>query len=216
LGLSWQVFNGKLCEKKALYFMTITWHGQNCFSLEGKSATVLIDPPAGRLPKANVDILILPEVVKHDDLKGLKTEPFMVETPGEFEIKGVSIKGMAPSTSANLVYRLEMEGLHIGHLGSLNKSDENIEAFFDGVDILLVPTGGGEVLAPDAAAEVVSSIEPRVVIPMHYKEAGSTGLQPVAKFSEAMGMNGIEPLNKLSISPKDLPNEETRLVILQA
>ena len=139
----------------------------------------------------------------------------IVETPGEFEFKGVFIRGLAVGESSSLIYRIQIDGLSVGHFGTLAKSDETIEAFFDGVDVLCVPTGGGEVLTPTAAAEAVSSIEPRIVIPMNYRSSGASHLQPVEKFCQAMGMNGIEPQNKLSLTAKDLPHEETRIVILQ-
>lgn len=196
--------------------MQITWHGQNCFSFEGKSAVVVVDPSAGRLPRANVDVLVLPRPINEDDVKGLKTTPFVVETPGEFEAKGVFVRGMADGGSGCLMFRFEIDGIHIGHLSSLAKKDQAVETFFDGVDVLCVPTGGDTVLSPTDAAEVVSSIEPRIVIPMHFKTAAEKNLQPVEKFCQAMGMAVVEPQAKLSLQAKDLPHEDTSLVILSA
>jgi L-ascorbate metabolism protein UlaG (beta-lactamase superfamily) len=193
--------------------MHVSWLGQNCFKIEGKNATVIIDPLEAKMPKVSADILILPRPQK--DRSFLKSEPFVVETPGEFEAKGIFVRAMTAGDNGELVTRIDVDGVRLGHLGSLKKSDDSIEGFLENVDVLMVPTGGGEVLGPTEAAEVVSSIEPRVVIPMHFKTDADKTLQPVEKFAQAMGMSNGEKQSKVSITPKDLPNEETRLIVLE-
>lgn len=199
--------------------MTITWLGQNCFKIEGKTGTLLvdpIDPKIGKMPKVAADLLVLPRPYPEKDRGFLKEEAFVIETPGEFEVKEIFVRTCEAGPKGELVSRFEVDGIKLGHLGSVKAVDETVNAFLENVDVLFVPTGGGDVLGATEAADVVSSIEPRLVIPMHYRQAGSTTLQPVQKFSEALGRSLPESQTKLSLAPKDLPNEETKLVILEA
>ncbi|KKU48081.1 hypothetical protein A3H10_03070 [Candidatus Uhrbacteria bacterium RIFCSPLOWO2_12_FULL_46_10] len=199
--------------------MTITWLGQNCFKIEGKQVSVLIDPIDGqelKMPKISADILVLPRPSLGKALSFLKNSPFIIQTPGEFEAKGVFVEGQVFGNRTQTIYRLEIEGVRLGHLGNLEKNDEAATSFLEDVDVLFVPVGGGAVLGPAEAAEVVSAIEPRLVIPMHYRQPGLVSLQPVEKFCQAMGVKSPERLPKVSVTKKDLPNEETRLVILEA
>lgn len=198
--------------------MNITWLGQNCFKIEGKQASIVIDPidAAGlKMPKISPDILIIPRPYLSKELSFLKNNPLVVKTPGEFEVKGVFIEGQTFGHKKQIIYRLEVEGVMLGHLSNLEKKDEAADAFLEDVDVLFVPVGGGQVLGPTEASEVASAIEPRLVIPMHYRQSGDTSLQPVEKFCQAMGIKSPERLKKVSITKKDLPNEETRLVILE-
>ena len=200
--------------------MTITWLGQNCFKIEGKQASIVIDPISGaglKMPKVIADILVLPRPWPEKDLTFIKGSSTVIQTPGEFEIKGIFIEGQVFGNKAQIIYRLEMEGMRLGHLGNFEKNnDEAATSFLEDVGILFVPVGGGAVLGPAEAAEAVSSIEPRLVIPMHYRQPGAATLQPVEKFCQAMGVKSPERLKKVSLTKKDLPNEETRLVILEA
>src|SRR3989338_2732137 len=198
--------------------MNITWLGQNCFKIEGKQASIIIDPVSGpglKMPKTSADILVLPRPYPDHELAFLKNDPFVIQTPGEFENKGIFVEGQAFGSKAQIIYRLEVEGVRLGHLDNLDKKDEAAAGFLEDVDVLFVPVGGGAVLSPAEAAEVVSGIEPRLVIPMHYRQAGAPNLQPVEKFCQAMGVKSHERQSKVSITKKDLPNEETRLVILE-
>ena len=162
--------------------MHISWLGQNCFKIEAKQASVLIDPISGagfKMPKTSADILLLPRPYPGAELAFLKNDPFVIQTPGEFEIKGIFVEGQTLGLAPQIIYRLEIEGILLGHLGNLGKQDEGVTGFLEEVDVLFVPVGGGEVLGPAEAAEVVSSIEPRLVIPMRYKQTGAANLQPV-------------------------------------
>ena len=84
------------------------------------------------------------------------------------------------------------------------------------IDILLVPIGGVYTINTDQASEVISQIEPRIVIPMHYKiPALKVNIEGINKFSKEMGVKETEALDKLRITKKDLPQEETKVVILK-
>jgi L-ascorbate metabolism protein UlaG (beta-lactamase superfamily) len=200
--------------------MTITWLGQNCFKIEGKQATLVIDPIIGsRMPKVGADILIVPRSAakgERVDAGFLKAPAFTIESPGEFEAKGVLVEGKVFGEKSLIVFRFEVEGVRFGHLSSASKKDDDAISFLESVDVLFLPVGGGEVLSPADAVDVVSSVEPRLVIPMNFRESSAPSLLPVEKFCQAMGLKQIEPQQKFSFTKKDLPNEETRLVILEA
>src|SRR3989344_6021503 len=107
--------------------MTITWLGQNCFKIEGKQASILIDPISGvglKMPKVSADILVLPRPYPEKEFSFLKHEAFVVQTPGEFEFKGIFIEGQALGDRAQTIYRLEVDGVLLGHLDNLDKKDE--------------------------------------------------------------------------------------------
>ena len=199
--------------------MTITWLGQNCFKIEGKDAVVLVDPAntgSGKMPRVQADIVLLPQALAEKDREVLKPDSFVVETPGEFDSKGVFVTGQVFGSKIEVIYRFEVEGVSFGHLNSTARANEEATAFLEGVDVLFVPVGGGHVMGPIEAASVVSEIEPRLVIPMHFREASVSKLEPVEKFCQAMGVKNPERVKKLSLQKKDLPHEETRLVILES
>jgi L-ascorbate metabolism protein UlaG (beta-lactamase superfamily) len=196
--------------------MTITWLGQNCFKIDSKQATVLLDPPAGQMPRFSADIVVLPRLVPERERGSLKGSPFIIQSPGEFEVRGVFVEGQVFGDQREVTYRLEVEGVRFGHLGRTAKADEAAAAFLEDVDVLFVPVGGGEILGPTEAAAMVSAIEPRLVIPTHYRSAAAPALAPVEKFCQVMGLLTPAAVPKLNLSRKDLPHEETRLVILQA
>lgn len=199
-------------------FMTITWLGQNCFKIEGKNGTVIIDPvdpKAGKMPKVGADLLVLPKPLPEKDRAFLKEPGFVIDTPGEFEVKGIFVRTAPDGEKGELVTRLEIDGLRLGHLGWAKQTSDAVNAFLENVDILFVPTGGGDVLGPAEAAKVVTDVEPRVVIPMHFKTPDASHLQSVEKFCQAVGMKAPEAQAKVSLSPKDLPSEETKLIVLE-
>lgn len=210
--------------------MQITWLGQSCFKIQGKDITVVNDPydkSIGlKLPRLNADILTVShDHYDHSNIEAVSGNPFVITTPGEYEIKGVFIYGI-PSfhdnkqgveRGLNIIYLFEFEGLKIVHLGDLGHllTDEQLEKMGN-IDILLVPIGGVYTINADQASEVISQIEPRIVIPMHYKIPGlKVNLDGINKFSKEMGIKESEALDKLRITKKDLPQEETKVVILK-
>ena len=191
--------------------MIITWLGQHCFKIEGRTATVIVDPvtgQSGRAMRHSTDIVVLPTPLSDKERESYKGASLVVDCPGEYESKGLFVECQIAGDKQTLLTRLEVEGMRIGHLGTLTERDEAAENFLEDVDILFVPVGNDGGLGPTIAAAVVSAIEPRIVIPMAYKD--------VQKFCQALGAKPTEPQSKLSINKKDLPNEETRLIILEA
>jgi hypothetical protein len=208
--------------------------GVSCFKIGTKNGnedvTIVTDPfsaDLGKLPRnLEADILTVSRRTHdhHNNVaaaKGDKT--FLIDIPGEFEVRGVPIYGIpnsheakeSPDYHKNVFYHFVIEDMNIVHLGGTREplTDEQIGELGE-VDILFVPVGGGDVLAPDKAADLVSRIEPRVVIPMHYKDAGlSLKAEGVEKFIKASGLKA-ENVDKLKLFKKDLPQDDTKLYVL--
>ena len=188
----------------------------------------MIFPPTAasgfKTPRAKTDILIVGDESLEEGVAGEKlSQSFLVHTPGEYEVKSVFIRGIQitpedkKSRPATL-FVVEMESMVIVHLGGLSTKslpDAIVEEIGD-VDILFVPVGGGDALGPDEAETVVSQIEPRIVIPMNYKVSGSRGsLEGVQKFLKALGQESVKPIPKYVVKKKDLPQEETKVVVFE-
>jgi L-ascorbate metabolism protein UlaG (beta-lactamase superfamily) len=115
----------------------------------------------------------------------------------------------------NIIYRLEVDDISVVHLGDLGQILDNAQLEkLAGTDILLIPVGGKYTLDAKKAVEVISQIEPRIVIPMHYKTKDSKiDLDGIDKFIKEIGLTPVYE-EKLKISKKDLPAEDMELVIL--
>lgn len=159
----------------------------------------------------------------HCYTKAVAGSPVQIDSPGEFEVHGVFITGIPTYHDGrkgavrgdNVAYVMEMEGIRVCHLGDLGHTPtpDQVEEM-SGVDILLVPVGGHSTIDGATAAEVVSLLEPRLVIPMHYRtEAMRDQLDPLDRFLKEMGTKAVEPQAKLSVSRTSLPHETQVLVL---
>ena len=200
--------------------MDINWLGHSCFRLRGKQAAIITDPfPPDlgyTLGKPTADIVTIShQHHSHSYDKGIDGEPKIINGPGEYEIKGVLIIGIATFHDANggkekgknTVYLIEIDGITVCHLGDLGHvlTTEQVEEI-DDVDVLLLPVGGGATINASTAAEVLRQIEPRVVIPMHYKTPVlKRELGPVDSFLKEMGIERPASQPKLSLNPSNLP-----------
>ena len=213
--------------------MYLTWYGQSAFRLQdkvnGEGLSLALDPfdPVFiglKWTPLEADIVAISHDHKdHNYLKGIKGEPFVINSAGEYEYKGVYIEGVhswhddqeGVERGANIIYRIEMDGLVVTHLGDLGATlDTKQLERLEGTDILLVPVGGRYTIDARRAVEVVNSIEPRLVIPMHYNLPGlKVGLDSLDKFIKELGLKPRSE-DKLKISKKDLPTEDTELVVL--
>ena len=213
----------------------ITWHGQACFKIKGRIASVVVDPYesdfTGLKPlKLEADIVCVTHNHQdHNNTKAVKTpdgqDPFVISGPGEFEKMGVNIVGVASfhdnsqgqERGKNTIYNItvdEMNIVHLGDLGQKKLTQEQVEQL-SSCDVLLIPTGGTFTIEGKDAPDIIAQIEPKIVIPMHHKVEGlKFALDPVEKFLSAMGKEKQESQNKLSLSKEKLP-EELELVILE-
>ncbi len=208
--------------------MDITWYGHACFRLRDKGATVVTDPYdqsiGYTLPKVRADIVTVSHNhADHNYASGIKGTPKVVDGPGEYEIKGVFITGIATfhdrkkgaQRGCNTVFLFEFDGLTICHLGDLGHvpTQTQVEALSD-ADILLIPVGGVSTIGAPQAAEVISLLEPKIVIPMHYKTKALTiKLASVNGFLLEMGLKKLTAQESLKVTAGTLP-EETQVVLL--
>ena len=205
------------------------WFGHNCFRIRAREATILTDP-VGRntgyvLPKQTADVVTLShEHPGHANLDAVKPQFTTLRGPGEYEIHDVFVTGIRTYHDAakgaergyNTVYLIELEGMVVCHLGDLGHAltEEQAEAMAN-VDVLLVPAGGGTVLDPAQAAEVVGQIEPKLVIPMQYATPqGDKGLGSLEPFCKELGVEVPAGEEKLVLRQSDL-GETMRLVALK-
>lgn len=207
--------------------MEINWYGHSCFRLRDKDIAIVTDPYEKSLgislPRMRADVVTVShEHPDHSCIKQIKGEPIVLSTPGEYEIKGIFITGIAsnypPSDKKyrdNTIFVFEIGGLNVCHLGDLDHvpSQEQVESLGD-VHVLLVPIGGSNTLNAAQAAEIISLLEPRLVIPMHYAIPDiQVKLDPASKFLKEMGLREPSPESILKVTPSSLP-EETQIVLL--
>ena len=200
--------------------MDITWLGHSCFRIKGKEALIITDPCHPRLgytlSKLQADIVTLSHFHPgHCYTEAVISEFKEIKGPGEYELKGTFITGIATFHDAeqgkklgkNTVYVLEMDGMTLCHLGDLGHLPASglIEAIGD-IDVLFLPVGGVSTIAGSTAAEIVRHLSPKVAIPMHYKTPKLVGdLEPVDKFLKEIGIKETVSQPKLSITRSTLP-----------
>ncbi len=210
--------------------MEIFWYGHSCFRLaERGMASVVCDPydseVVGYDPlKLRADVVTIShDAPGHNCFAAVKGYAHLIDGPGEFEIGGVFITGVQTDTTAkqaslarNTLYVFDYNGLTVAHLGNLRSAPSQAEVEALGtVHIALVPVGGGGSLNAAKAAEVVSLLEPNIVIPMHYHAPGAkVELDRVEKFLKEMGAHDAKTVSSLKITRSALP-EETRVVLLE-
>ncbi len=214
----------------------ITWAGQACFHISlsnGKdhSANVVIDPFGDiglKIPNFEADILLVSHGHEdHNNVKAVKGSPFLINGPGEYEVRGVFVMGIpsfhddkdGKERGINTIYTIEAEDMRICHLGDLGQkelTDEQLEKIGH-VDILITPVGGEYTISASEAAKIIGQIEPKIVIPMHYELPKlKFKLDGVDKFLKVMGKNSVVPQDKLTIKASALPKEsEMEIVVLQ-
>lgn len=223
----------KLINSLIFYFMQIIWHGQCCFKITDKidrdEVTIITDPydpeVGFRLPKLTPDICTVShDHPDHNNTAGLKNKPFIIDKPGEYEISGVMINGISSyhdkqqgkEKGPNIIFKFEVNNMTIAHLGALGHILKPNQLEKLGIiDILLIPVGGYTTINFKQAVEVINQIEPRIVIPMHYKVPSLTmELDSLDKFTKIMGIDKPEEMDKLKIDKKSMPSDETKIVVL--
>lgn len=210
--------------------MHITSFGNSFIKLNIKSpqigdSVLFIDPFATknwgmRQPKMEADLVLLTDP-KISQGMSLPKEAVVLSEPGEYEHREVFALGISsngPEEKNPLTYYLiEAEGMTLVHLGSArqsNVSDEKRESL-EGADILFIPVGGKDCLTGKQAAALVQQLEPRLVVPICYKHKGAkTNLNDEKEFLKEMGNPKVEETTKFSIKKKDLPSEETKIVLI--
>ena len=216
--------------------MNIQYYGDFCFKISTKPAgratedvIIWTDPlqkgDGLRSPQGQVDVVLLSHDKGSEVKDSFKEETIVVDAPGEYAIKGVSIVGL-PSfrdeqagmkRGQNTIFTFESEDIHMCYLGALGHdvTPDTLDKL-SGTDILFVPIGGLDTLEIQAITQLVRKIEPKIVIPMHYKIAGLTlALDTEKMFCDVMGNCPKEILSKLNIKKKDIEEKKGEVVLLE-
>lgn len=212
--------------------MDITYLGHSSFRLRGKNASLVTDPYDSKMvglkfPNVSSDIVTVSHNHQdHNQSQLVKEVKKVIDGPGEYEVSGISIIGLATyhdnkkgeERGSNTVYVIEIDGLRVVHLGDLgHKLTEDILEDLGTVDILLIPIGGFYTIDAHEAVELTASIEPSITIPMHYYKDGMNQeafgkLSKLDNFLREVGLS-VETLDKLSIKKEEL-SEEQKVVVL--
>ena len=212
--------------------MTITHFGLSSFLIQSKTnngdtKSIIINPFSAdtglKAPNLEASILIIGSNEKYIIKKNITGSPHVIDRPGEYDVKNVGIKGIQVANDPidneaqknSIIYRISLEEMSLIHLGHINRvltAEELSE--LNGTDILMVPVGSNGVLNAKKAKEVISQIEPRMVIPMLYKMNNSIiDFDELSIFTKETSLEPTQE-DKLKIHKKDLPQEDTELVIL--
>lgn len=212
--------------------MVITHHGGQCFKVTLGDLTLVFDPIAkgANLPavRFGADIALVSR--NHPDMNGVDEVsfggkvPFLIQGPGEYEQSGVTVQGFLTKSeyalskgqadAVNTVYAVSLEGMTLVHLGALSDkvlSHEAREAI-DDIDVLFVPVGGDGVLSPAEAAKLAVSLEPRIIIPMHWSGMGEP--QSLEAFLKEEGGAGAERVEKLTLKKKDAAEKSGAIIVV--
>lgn len=210
--------------------MDITYLGHASFKIKGKNAVIVTDPyePSTGLkfPKVEADIVSVSHGhFDHAGVNQVQGNSFVVNGPGEYEIKEIEIVGVASfhdnkngaERGRNTIYNFKVDKINIVHLGDLGQeslTDAQVEEIGN-VDILLIPVGGFYTIDASIASKIISQLEPKIIIPMHFQDPESTikELASADIFLKEMGKEDVEPISKLTITSEKLP-EETQIVLM--
>jgi L-ascorbate metabolism protein UlaG (beta-lactamase superfamily) len=201
--------------------MHISWLGTSAIKIQTKplndDVIVVIDPykPAkGAFPRS-----LAPHIGLYtrgtDESITLSGDPFTLSTPGECETKGVLVTAIQGHDAGQVFYRIDSEYLSVAHLGNASRelTDKQLEILGD-IDVLIVPVGGDGCYNPEQAVKAVNAVEPRIVIPMFYQSDNDPSAKPVSDFLKEFGAKDVVEEAKTIIKKKDLPQDDTRVIVL--
>ena len=208
--------------------MEIVWLGHSSFRIRAREATVITDPcppsTGYTIGKPTADVVSLSHA--HDDhtyLKAIAGKPIVIDSPGEYEISGAFLTAIPTyhdgekggELGKNLVFVIEMEGIKICHLGDLGHVPTADQAEgMTGADVLMIPVGGDSTIDGAKAAEIVPTLDARIIIPMHYKTPVTKGdLESADRFLKEMQSTAVQAQPKLSLSYNTVPSD-TQVILL--
>jgi L-ascorbate metabolism protein UlaG (beta-lactamase superfamily) len=216
----------------------VQYLGHSCFRLRGRDGIVLTDPydrsvgldigkPTAHIVTVSHDH---PDHANVASVRPARERVFVVEGAGEYEISGILITGVrtfhdkskGEERGKNTVYVIHLDDVVFCHLGDLGHelTAQQIDEI-GSVDVLFVPVGGGETISPAEATSVISQLEPRIVVPMHYAQSDQMSLTeelgPLEKFTHELGLKEYVAETKLTLNSSSLPaeGEQTRVVIMR-
>ena len=210
--------------------MVITYEGAEFFKVQYGDVTLAFNPIAknSKLKGGRFGADLVLVSTNHPDFNGVDSvtfgekKPFVVSGPGEYEYKGVLVHGVAAETNygkekrINTVYLVSLEGINLCFLGAIGTKDlpKDVTEAIEEVDVLFVPIGGEGVLSADDAYNLAVSLEPKLIIPMHFGQIGAKNA--LETFMKEGGVEkGVEKLEKLTLKKKDLEGKEGDIVLLK-
>lgn len=205
--------------------MVITYQGGECFKVTQGDLTLAFNPPSKdsklKTVKFGSDIVLVSQ--NHPDFNGVENtsygerEPFVIMGPGEYEVKGIAVRGFGAESTyggehRNTIYSVMLEGTNLCFLGAQGSATlpSAAKAELDDIDILFVPVGGGGVLETAEAYKLAVSLEPKAIVPMHYNDAS------LKAFLKEAGAEGVKPIEKLTVKKKDLDGKEAEIIVLES
>ncbi len=214
--------------------MIITYLGVDFFKVQFGDTTIAFNPISKdskfKTTRFMADIALVS--LNHPDMNGTENlsyngkDPMIISGPGEYEVRGVFIKGFASKSGyglpaqtggverINTIYSVSLEGMNLCFLGAIsdiNLSNEVQEALGD-VDILFLPIGADGVCDSVKAEKLAVEIEPKIIIPMHYGDVGIK--DALKKYLNEAGEENVKPIEKLTIKRKDLEGKLGETVVL--
>jgi L-ascorbate metabolism protein UlaG (beta-lactamase superfamily) len=204
--------------------MVISYMGGECFKVSQGDLTLAFNPPSKdssvKTSKFGSDITLVS--LDHEDFNGVENtafgerEPFVIAGPGEYEVKGVAVRGFGADTTydgskyLNTIYSVSLEGMNLCFLGALSTPEipQSAKQELDDIDILFVPVGGNGVLGASEAGKLAVQLEPKAIVPMHYTP------ETLKAFLKEAGAEGSQPQEKLTIKKKDLDGKEGEVIVL--
>ena len=204
--------------------MVITYMGGECFKVSQGDLTLAFNPPSKdsnlKSPKFGSDIVL--SSLNHEDMNGVENasfgdrEPFVISGPGEYEVKGVVVRGFGSESqyggvkAINTIYNVSLEGMNLCFLGAPSKAElpHDAKEELDDIDILFVPVGGGGTLDHANAYKLAVQLEPKAVVPMGYDAAS------LKSFLKEAGAEEVRGIEKLTVKKKDLDGKEGEIIVL--
>ncbi len=216
--------------------MIISWYGQSCFKIQTKpqrgaeEVTIITDPFDKSIglkpPQGSADlVLISHNHADHNNAKSLKGDPFVIDAGGEYSFKDVYVEGVSSFhdnekgalRGLNNIYLIRTEDLVVCHLGDLGHilTEKQIGAIGE-VDILMLPIGGKYTIDAKEAEKVIGQINPKIIIPMHYKIPGLNikELAEGKEFAKELGLEIEKEVKKFSVKAGDLRDIQNKVIFM--
>jgi L-ascorbate metabolism protein UlaG (beta-lactamase superfamily) len=204
--------------------MIITYHDGECVRASAGDTTLVFGPVSKQsknFKPTNFGADVAFISLNHPDMNGADEagrgdkQPFLVTGPGEYEVKGITAAGFVSTSHhgggerINTLYAIEFDGLSVLYLGALSEPDVPKELLeMDSPDILIIPIGGNGVLSPADAQKLAVKLEAKIVIPVHFDD------KSLKQFLKEAGEEGVVPVEKLTLKPKDVVGKENEVVVL--
>lgn len=208
--------------------MVISYLGGECIKVTQGDLTLAFNPPSKdsslKSPKFGADIALVS--LDNEDFNGTENaafgerEPFVINGPGEYEVKGVAVRGFGAESAyggkgINTIYSVVLEGMNLCFLGALGSVvlPPAAKQELDNIDILFLPIGGDGVLSYDDAYKLAVQLDPKAIVPMHYEGLG--GKDALKSFLKEAGKE-VKPVERLTVKKKDLDGKEGEIIVLSA